>query len=268
MRNLAHIGFEVHSLEEFQALAEMAYRTGKAMRAGRNQYYCYTDASGAELWTQIDENDEIAGMNAHFHGSTTIDVRLLHAQAYDDRPLDGTFEAQPLNRSAQLPPDAVLPTFAFELPDAHLIPSIVLPTEAKVQLVGFARELHCYESVEDFRKANPGKPLESLETIDNDRSVSGGLSSLLRLDGVVVQAKQLHNLYSKHHFYWFELQTVIGHLDIVASSRMLPTVPLTGQIFDGVVRLSGRVTLEDPVAQKPGLVERFFWGAHRNQRND
>lgn len=266
MRNLAHIGFEVHSLEEFQALAEMVYRNGKVHRVGRNQYYQFTDPSGAELWTQVDENDEISGMNAHFQGHTSLEVTLLHAQAYEDRPLDGTFEAQATRVDVGLPKDAPLPVFAFELPDAHLVPSVVMPARATVQLLGFAREVHCYESVEDYRKANPGQPLERVETIAQDRAQDGGLSSLVRLDGIVVDAKQLHNLYSKHHFYWLELQTVFGKMDIVAASRSLPFLPQAGQIFDGIVRLSGRVKMDHAIEKSPGLVERFFWGAHTNQR--
>jgi hypothetical protein len=266
MRNLSHIGFEVQSLEDFQALAEMVYRKGKHQRVGRNQYYCFTDDSGAELWTQIDENDEISGMNAHFHGQTSISVTLLHAQAYEDRPLDGTFEARAIKVDAGLPKDAALPVFAFELPDAHLVPSVVLPADARVQLVGFAREIHCYESVEDYRKANPGIPLERIQTIEQDRSAQSGLSSLVRLDGIVVDAQQLHNRYTKRHFYWLELKTAIGHIDIVASARTMPMLPQAGQIFDGIVRLSGRVQMDHPVEKAPGLVERFFWGAHTNRR--
>jgi hypothetical protein len=268
MRNLAHIGFEVHSLEEFEALAEMAYRLGKPHRVGRNQYYQYTDPSGAELWTQLDENDEISGMSAHFHGAAQVDVTLLRAQAYEDRPLDGTFEARPLQVDAGLPKDTPPPHFAFDLPDAHLVPSVVLPAEARVQLVGFAREVHCYECIEDYHKAHPGKPFEVIEVIEADRAARNALSSLVRIDGIVVSTKQLQNLHTKRHFFWLLVKTAIGKVEIVASSRSMPALPQVGGIFDGQVRLSGRVELLHPVAQKPGLIERFFWGADSNQRLD
>lgn len=266
MRNLAPIGFEVHSLEDFQALAEMVYRQGKPYRAGRNQYYRYTDESGAELWTQVDENDEIAGMNAHFNGKNWVEATLLRAQSYDDRPLDGTFEARVTTVNALFPSDATPPIFAFELPDAHLVPSVVLPAAARVQLVGFAREVHCYETVEDFRKAHPGQPLQSIHVIDEDRSSAEAISSLVRIDGIVADAKRLHNLHTKHHFYALEIQTAIGKIDIVASSRAMPILPQAGQIFDGQVRLSGRVELAQQETHRPGLMERFFWGADANLR--
>jgi hypothetical protein len=267
MRNLANIGFEIQSLEDLQALAAMVCSKGKSYRVGRNQYYRFTDPSGAELWTQVDENDEIAGMNAHFNGSNSVAVALVHAQAYETRPLDGTFEAQALQADAGLPKGARTPTFAFDLPDAHMVPAIVMPAEASVQLVGFAREVHCYETVEDFRAANPGLPLEGLMAVDADRPpTADGLSSLVRLDGIVMAAGQLHNTYSNRPFYWMEVKTAIGKIDVVASSRSMPSPPGAGQIFDGQVRLSGRVAVHHAVELKPGLVERFFWGAHSNKR--
>ena len=266
MRNLAHIGFEILNLEDFQALAAMVCAKGKSHRAGRNQYYCFTDPSGAELWAQVDEDDEISGMNAHFHGTTAVDVTLLRAQGYDDRPLDGTFEGRAARVDAGRSKDTALPTFAFELPDAHLVPSVVLPVVAQVQLVGFAREVHCYESVEDFRKANPDTPLENMQPIAQDLAADAGLSSLVRMDGIVLNATKLQNQFSGRPFFHLALKTVVGQVDVVASTRAMPQLPQAGQVFDGTVRLSGRVKLDHTIAQKPGLVERFFWGAHANQR--
>ena len=259
MRNLANIGFEVHSLEEFQALAEMVYHKGQSYRAGRNQYYAYQDSSGGELWVQIDSEEQIAGMNCHFHSANSIDVTLTHAQGYEDRPLDGTFEARAMQVDAGLPPSAALPEFVFDLPDAHLVPHVSLPAQAKVQLVGFARDVHVYENVEDYRKAQPGKPLEGLRPVEQDRPENKQLSSLMRLDGIVVAAELKHNAYTKQAFYWLEVKTVFGHIDVVVASRALPFVPQQGQVLDAEVRLSGRVQIKDAHAQKPGLIERMFW---------
>lgn len=267
MRNLANIGFDAPSLEEFQALAELAYRHGKGYRLGRIQYYCYHDPSGAELWVQLDENDEIAGMNSHFEGSNQVEATLIHAQGYEDRPLDGTFEARALHIDAGLPANAEPPVFTFDLPDAQLVPHISLPAVANVQLVAFAREVHVYESVEDYRKAQPGRPLEGLRYIEEDRGKDTGLSSLMRLDGIVTQAAMKHNAHTKHDFYWIELKTAIGKVDVVAATRSLPFLPQKGQIFDGDVRLSGRVTFKDAAPQKPRLIERLFWGAATNNRS-
>lgn len=267
MRSLANIGFDVHSLEEFQALAEMTYRHGKAYRAGRNQYYCYQDASGAELWVQMDEEDEIAGMNCHFHSHNAVDVMVLHARAYEERPLDGTLEARAVYLGAGLPSPVEPPVFAFDLPDAHLVPKIMLPAQGQVQLVGFAREVHVYENVEDFRKAHPGRPLEGLRAIEEDSPhKASDPSSLVRLDGIVVQAAHKRNAHTGQGFYWMELRTPLGKVDVVAASRTLPFLPQQGQVMDGEVRLSGRVTFKDATPQKPGLMERLFWGAATNHR--
>ncbi|MBL0016585.1 MAG: hypothetical protein IPP17_09065 [Bacteroidetes bacterium] len=259
MRNLANIGFEAHSLEEFQALAEMVYRKGKAFRAGRNQYYCFQDPSGGELWVQIDSDEQIAGMNCHFHSSNAIEVELLHAQGYEERPLDGTFEARALHADAGTPASAPHPIFAFDLPDAHLVPHVLLPAKASVQLVGFARDVHVYENVEDYRKAHPGKPLEGLRPIEQDRAHTERISSLMRLDGIVVHAAHKRNHHTQQEFYWLEIKTVFGNIDVVVANRSLPFVPQQGQVFDGEVRLTGRVQIKDAHAQKPGLIERMFW---------
>jgi hypothetical protein len=238
----------------------------KPHRAGRNQYYCLTDGSGAELWVQLDENEEIAGMNAHFDSPNSVEVTLLRAQAYEERPLDGTFEARALHVDSGLPPDAEPAVFTFDLPDAHMVPSVALPATAIVHLVAFAREIHCYETVEDFRKAHPGERLEGLHTIDSDRRQAGTVSSLMRLDGIVMQAKRMHNVHSGKDFYWMEVKTAFGRVDVVAATRSMPNLPSQGQFFDGQVRLSGRVKLKEAHLLKPGLMERFFWGAATNIR--
>jgi hypothetical protein len=261
MRNLANIGYEAHSLEEFQALADMAYRHGKSYRIGRNQYYCFHDPSGAELWVQLDEEDEIAGMNCHFQSDSSVEVMLLHAYGYDERPLDGTLEAQPLQGEISHP------IFAFDLPDAQLVPQVPLPAAGSVQLVAFAREVHVYENVEDYRKAHPGDPLRGISPITIDAAKPGISSSLMRLDGIVKRAALKHNQNSGRPFYWIELETVIGTVDVVAAPRSLPFLPQQGQVFDGQVRLSGRVTFKDVTPQKPGFIERLFWGAATNNRS-
>ncbi|MFN8396594.1 MAG: hypothetical protein U0176_18360 [Bacteroidia bacterium] len=267
MRNLANIGFEAHSLEEFQRLAEMAYRHGKAYRSGRVQYYLFQDPSGAELWVQIDENDEIAGMNCHFHTDRQIDAEILHAQAYEDRPMDGSLEARALRVDAGLPGNAARPVFAFDLPDAQLVPPVHLPVMGHVNLVAFAREVHVYENVEDYRQAHPGRPLEGLRPIEGD-SQPGKISSLMRLDGIVEQAQRKHNAKTGRDFIWLQLKTSIGHLDVVVATRSLPFLPQMGQVFDGDVRLSGRVTFDAAAPRKPGLLERMLWGAASNLRTE
>ena len=266
MRNLAQIGYEVSSLEDFQSLADQVFKSGKAYRAGRNQYICYRDSSGAELWVQHDEEEEIAGMNAHFDSQHWISAQLMHAQAYEDRPLDGTIEAQALDVDFSAENGNAAPIFIFDLPDAHSIPKVSLPAKAKVQLVAFAREIHCFENIEDYRKANPGKPLRGLRVIEEDRSNPSRISSLMRMDGSIVDAKLLHNEKGKHDFYWMLVLTSIGEVEVVAATRALPFLPQSGQIFDGDVRLSGRVVLENAEKLKPGIMERLFWGAATNQR--
>jgi hypothetical protein len=121
--------------------------------------------------------------------------------------------------------------------------------------------------LEDFRKVHPTQPLQSIEVVEADLQNGSALSSLVRLNGIVVDAKRLQNGNTRHFFYWILLKTAIGQMDVVASSRTMPQVPMAGSIFDGQVRLSGRVTVAHPVTQKPGLVERFFLGAETNLRN-
>jgi hypothetical protein len=267
MRNLAQIGYEVSSLEDFQALAEEAMRLGKSLRAGRNQYFLFSDSSGAQLWVQHNEDEEISGMNAHFDAKHWLDVELLHAQAYDERPMDGTFEAKSLYRDPGLGPNAEFPIIAFDLPDAHLVPKVHLPAIAKVQLIGFAREIHCYENIEDFRKANPSQPLEGLRPVEGDQSENSPISSLMRLDGLVMEAKEMYNAHSDRHYYWLLIKTSIGPLEVVGAKRSLPFLPKSGMIFDGHVRLSGKVEGLKAHEVKPGIFERLFWGAANNTRS-
>ena len=181
--------------------------------------------------------------------------------------MDGSLEARALRVDAGLPGNAARPVFAFDLPDAQLVPPVHLPVMGHVNLVAFAREVHVYENVEDYRQAHPGRPLEGLRPIEGD-SQPGKISSLMRLDGIVEQAQRKHNAKTGRDFIWLQLKTSIGHLDVVVATRSLPFLPQMGQVFDGDVRLSGRVTFDAAAPRKPGLLERMFWGAASNLRTE
>jgi hypothetical protein len=102
--------------------------------------------------------------------------------------------------------------------------------------------------------------------IKEDGGGMNGVSSLMRVDGIISQAAIRKNEHTGRNFYWMELKTAIGKMDVVAATRSLPFLPSAGQLFDGEVRLSGRVQFKNAVEQKPRLIERLFWGASANTR--
>jgi hypothetical protein len=63
MSHFSSIGFQVTSRDELNSLVQEAYSLGQSIPVANGRYLIYTDPSGAELWIQINAQNELIGAN-------------------------------------------------------------------------------------------------------------------------------------------------------------------------------------------------------------
>ncbi|MEM7035792.1 MAG: hypothetical protein AAF570_02360 [Bacteroidota bacterium] len=258
MSNLSDIGFQVSGIDDFRALAEMVYYKGTGFRAGESFYVRYHDASGAELWLQIDAHKKVVGMNPHFAGSLRRSVQVTDAISRSESPMDGAFAGRfPFQTPGSS--DVQWKEFIFDMPDAYLLPSLRLPATVDLELSGFASQIECYPTAEVPSLGNEAYAFDgSTFSMVTDKGPNEAHASI---SGIVRAQDTRENRQSGRSFYWMKVETLGGELDLVADPAICNQPPVIGGVVAGTFWLSGRVHVPDDLKPRKGFLERLFWGS-------
>jgi hypothetical protein len=68
------IGLPVVSAEDMNALAKRVGPLAEPVTAPGGVYFHWSDPSGAEMWLQVNANNELIGMNPHYAGRSAVRV--------------------------------------------------------------------------------------------------------------------------------------------------------------------------------------------------
>lgn len=247
MSNLSSIGFNVSSEEEFQGLAHFCINNGKLIRCG-GAYSVFTDPSGAELYGQINSDNEIIGLNPHFKGKSRRKVFLTESIADPENALEGSFYAwaNPANDSD---PESGDYPFIFQVPDFKVISHIVLPEIATIQLAAFAVELKLYADENDFNErqekiGDSDLKYASRSFVPTDLFNTGEENLSLPtvfFAGIIKEKKILVNKDTKQKFYWMLTDTLGGEADVLFDLRLTDNEPEIGGVVQGSFWLSGKI---------------------------
>jgi hypothetical protein len=127
------IGLPVASAEDMNALANRVGCLAEPLTAPGGVYFRWSYPSGAEMWLQVNANNELIGMNPHYAGRSAVLVGLT-ARLPSPGPseLDGSFHgwADPTGDA----PDTGCYPFVFDAPDYRLHDELLLPAQEEVQL--------------------------------------------------------------------------------------------------------------------------------------
>ena len=86
------IGLPVASEEDMNALANRVGPLAEPLAAPNGVYFRWSDPSGAELWLQVNANNEVIGMNPHYAGRSAVRVGLTaRLPSAGPSELDGSF---------------------------------------------------------------------------------------------------------------------------------------------------------------------------------
>src|SRR5215470_6397151 len=244
--NLSTIGLPVASAADMNALANRVGPLSERLAAPSGVYFHWSDPSGAEIWLQVNANNELIGMNPHHAGRSAVTVGLTaRLPSSQSSELDGSFHgwADPAGDA----PDSGCYPFVFDAPDYRLHEELSLPAQKEVQIAAFAHEIAAFETVAaceasqagDLQYASQSFIPSGLFTPDGDSTVPPQARAIFA--GHVLAADEKINVLTGRAFYWALVETLGGAYDVVVDSNLLTSVPAVGGVLSGSFWLSGRI---------------------------
>jgi len=250
MSNLSDIGFPVQSEQDVNVLITETIKYVESIRCPNGFYLRFFDASGAEIYLQGNEQQELIGFNPHFAGKSRRKVGLTRAIERDSSELDGGFHAwanPPENEteSGDYP-------FVFDVPDFRMIENLQFPQICEIQLTAFAsNDFKIFADEKEYDDSQESKlkyasksfvPSGLFAFDAEDESID---LSIVRpigvLTGEIKEFELKTNELSNEKFYWFLVDTFGGEVDVVADVKLIPNEPQIGGIVSGQFWLSGRI---------------------------
>ncbi|MDQ3322439.1 MAG: hypothetical protein M3525_08430 [Acidobacteriota bacterium] len=245
MSNLSDIGFPVRNDEDVNVLITETINRVEAIKCPQGFYLRFADSSGAEIFLQGNEKQELVGFNPHFDGKSRRIVRLTRAIERDSSELDGGFcaLANPGEEN-----DSGDYAFVFDVPDFRMVGEIDFPANCEIQLTAFAsNDFKIYESEQDYYDAQTIEPKLAAKSF-----VASGLFAASENDdapprpigifsGEIKEFELKTNELSKEKFYSFLVETPGGEVDVVADVKLVANEPKIGGVVSGQFWLSGRI---------------------------
>lgn len=244
MNDLSNIGFEVETMEDFKELVVKACNRGKEVPADNGYYMHYSDKSGAEIWAQINSENNIIGAHPHFKGKSKRTVCLVNNVEREGTHLDGAYYAWANPKDENNPESGDYP-FVFDVPNFKTNKKIKLPQNVQIQLTAFAWSVNCYDSEEEFDKKQNQELKYAVQSF-----IPSGLFSPKGEDtrpaqahgiftGNIIEWEKRTNEFSGKQFYWLLVETLGGQVDVVADEIYFDEEPKIAGVIHGQFWLSG-----------------------------
>lgn len=211
-------------------------------------YYVFTDDSGAEMYLQANQSQELIGFNPHFNGKSKRLVGLTKSVERDSSELDGGYYgwANPTDKSN--PETSGIYPFVFDVPDFRAAGQIDFPQTLEVQLTAFAsNDFKIYETENDYYQSQESEPKFAAQSFvpgglfASDGEENAQLRPIGMFAGEIKDFELKTNSISKTNFYWFLVETLGGEVDVVADPKLFTTEPKIGGVISGQFWLSGRL---------------------------
>ena len=249
MSNLSDIGFPVGSEQDVNVLITETIKYVESIKCPQGFYLRFADSSGAEIYLQGNNEQELVGFNPHFAGVSRRAVGLTRAIERDSSPLDGGFYAwaNPLDGKAE----AGEYPFVFDTPDFRMNEITSYPHVCEIQLTAFASndfgiyaDEKAYADSQESELKDAAKSFVPIglpafdEANEIDLSVARPIG---KFAGEIKEYELKTNELSGEKFYWFLVETLGGEVDVVADVKLIADEPRVGSIVCGQFWLSGNL---------------------------
>jgi hypothetical protein len=228
------LGFAFQSQEHFEEVtADLAGDAEEIpLSDGDRRYLRYTTSSGAELWLQVNDDNELIGAHPHYAGDTEVLITATAVVKREDATeLDAAIHAW----AGEYP-------FLFDCANFHQFADVELPAAGSVQIAAFAHHLKYFQSEEAYDASLTREPkLASRSFIPSGLFGEEGSEpkSMAVFTGHVLDAARKVNDVFDQEFLWAAVETLGGTFDVVADPELLDVVPAPGGILTGAFWLSG-----------------------------
>jgi hypothetical protein len=235
MSHLTNIGFTVSSAEEFESLVTKVFEEGQLIDVEGGSYMVYSDKSGAQIYAQVDEEDEFMGFIPAFDAHVLRNIEVTNLITYEDATsLDMRVMVKTVNGEAP---------FVLDVPNGKekaLLPNMT----QEVALVAFPHEIEYFETENLFLEEYPelskhyfipvgmmNQEGEALETPEAYAMFIGQVKSVeLRVNETL-----------GGEFYVMVLSTLDGEITVVASTGFLAKAPEVNGFINGVFWMTAKV---------------------------
>lgn len=235
MGYLKSIGFKVSSAEEFEALVATVFEHGVEVNVAEGTYMVYTDKSGAQIYAQVDTDDEFMGFLPTFDATSRRTVHLEESINYEDMT---TLDFRCYAKSAEM----VYP-FVFDILNAKEHP-LELPVSKELALVAFPHEIEYFSTAAAFMEENPDLsttyfiPVGLMTEEGEPREVPEPYAMFV---GEIKRVERRTNKLNGGEFYVLVLAALEGDVTVVTGVDTLPSVPEVGGFINGVFWMSAKV---------------------------
>ena len=250
--HFSDIGFETKDESEFMQIAQKAYENGHRIEADKGSYIKWQLKSGAELWLQLNDNEEVIGMTPGFLGESSRKVSIIRSITGHEGTLDASFDAW-ANPIEDDPLSGEYP-FNFEVPNFYTLPIFSFPNFTNIQLTAFAHNLSCFDNEKEYyqsdaaqagAKNDKGQPMtyasKSFIPIGSFNNVSNNREALSVFSGEIKKYEKRINESTNNTFIWMIVETLGGDVDIVADPELINKEPVKGGYIRGNFWLSGKI---------------------------
>ncbi len=245
MSDLSNIGFTIESENEFKNLVEKSFEKASQIEVPWGSYLHFIDSSGAELWTQLNLENEFIGFHPHFHGLSRRPVIVTHEIEGEESELDGMLYAW-ANPSEVDDPESGDYPFVFNVPDIKALGELEFPKNVDIQLTAFAIEFELYPNEDDYYGSQDEELQFAVESfmpvgLFNFEDEDATPEPYAVFSGVITQSEKRKNEMTGEEFYWMLVETLGGEIDVVASVDLCDELPNVLGVIQGQFWLSGRV---------------------------
>lgn len=263
MSNLSDIGFPVKGEEDINEMIQNVARYVVEVPCLNGFYYRFTDESGAEIYLQTNQGQEIIGFNPHFAGKSRRKVTLTKIIERDSSELDGGFHGW-ANPAEENNPESGEYPFVFDVPDFRTIGRIKFPQDFEIQLTAFAsNEFKIYETAQHYLNSQDSEVKFASKSFvpsglfapDENTPAPETPRPFGIFTGEIKEYELKTNMLRKEQFYWFLVDTLGGEVDVVADAKLVTAEPEIGGILSGQFWLSGKL-IDPPGFQ--GMRSRFL----------
>jgi len=235
MSHLDSIGFQIESSEAFEALMSKVFEEGKEIAVEGGSYIHYRDASGAELYAQLDKSGKFLGFMPFYNATVTRNLQVEQSLEDDSlTALDCRYFAKSQNETYP---------FVFDVVNGKERPLERGGKEA-LAFVAFPTEIDYFATAQEFLKEMPdlsatyfipvGLMTPEGEANDNPEPYAMFIAQINTLE-------LKKNSYSSGEFYVLEVSALEGDLTIVVSKDGFKREPQVGGFVNGVYWMGAKV---------------------------
>lgn len=230
------VGLKVNSIEDLEFFYSQCAELGTVIDTKSGKYFFWNMGSGAELWGQLDSNND-AGINPHFSGESLFEAVIENEIKDDEKPImDGSLYCQSVH--GQFP-------FAVDIPNLAA-KNIEFPQTCSLQISAFAHNINIYESEEDYDKQNTQEPKFATEHfLPSGLFTEEGQTATAHaiFGGWVIKTEKRKNPVTGLDFYYALVKTYGGEIDVVIPPDLMENEDKLqkNSILSGSFWLSARI---------------------------